>query len=83
MLYSHWPPRNDPPQRSAVLLITLAAAGMLLLAALPAEAAVYWKVAAGDWSAAANWGGALPAYSDDAYIVNSERADITTSGAVV
>ena len=56
---------------SAVSLMVLVAGGVVLLGALPAGAAIYWKVAAGDWSPAANWGGALPTYNDDAYIINS------------
>ena len=41
-----------------------------------------WQVPSGDWSAASNWGGTLPASSDAAYIVNGGTTTVTQPGAV-
>ena len=53
---------------------------VVLLAALPARADVYWTLSpsqSGDWSNPANWGGAVPTGTDQAYIVNGGTATIT------
>src|SRR5208283_6092145 len=60
----------------------LAAAALLLAAAPQARGDKYWSVASGNWSLAANWGGALPTFTDNAYIINGGTATIAASVAV-
>ena len=65
---------------SAVGSAGFVVASMVLVAA-PLRAASYsWAVAAGDWSVASNWGGAVPSISETACVANGGTATITTSG---
>jgi autotransporter-associated beta strand protein len=67
----------------AIGLGWLITAAILLFDASFSEAAnLYWNVASGDWSDAANWGGVEPTSSDNAYIQNGGTANVTQAGEV-
>ncbi len=58
---------------------------LFVLSACAAANTYYWSVSppsTGDWSIAANWGGAAPTSNDDAWITNSGSATITNVGEV-
>ena len=54
----------------------------IALAATSQAADYSWQAGPGDWSIASNWGGALPAYGNNAYIVNGGTTSVTSSGPI-
>ena len=66
---------------SAVQILGIAAAVLLLLSAPPARADDTWSLTTtGDWSNAGYWSGGLPTLSTNADINNGGTATISTTG---
>jgi fibronectin-binding autotransporter adhesin len=65
---------------TAIRLLGISAAAILLIDSQAAQAQLYWSASSGDWSVASNWGGTVPSGSDNAYITNGGTANITHLG---
>ena len=72
-------PSSSHPARPAKSgPLVFAAAVVLLIAASRAQGGVYyWSTPSGDWSMASNWGGTVPTWADDAYVINGGTASVT------